>query len=219
MTDTNDAVAAAVAAATTIEPIAEKAKRKRASKRSKWKRRAKNAGGFGLLLLVAVLATGLYWQAGRIAALESQTAAIFFEPCMEWAGKRKLSKEDAQKVCGALLQRSSERGINPLTMLKVSAVESNLNHYALGADGEWGAMQVRLSVWGGKPWGCDIVASVDCNVKAGVAIFAGYLDQFAGNVEHALLAYNRGDTTVRRALRAGEDPSNGYEHGVLRVSA
>jgi hypothetical protein len=209
----------AIEAAASIEPVAEKTKRRRASKRSKWKRRAKNGGVFGLLLLVAVLGTGLYWQAGRIVALEGQTAAIFFEPCLEWATKRKVSKEDAQKVCAALLKRSSERGANPFTMLNVSVVESALNCYVLSAEGAWGCMQVHLPTHGAREWGCDIVASVDCNVMAGVDIFVGYLAAFGGNLEHALLAYNRGDGTVWRALRAGENPSNGYEHKVLRGSA
>jgi soluble lytic murein transglycosylase-like protein len=40
--------------------------------------------------------------------------------------------------------------------------------------------------------------------------------QYDGQLDLALLAYNRGPTRVDSIIRAGGNPSNGYERAVLR---
>jgi soluble lytic murein transglycosylase-like protein len=39
---------------------------------------------------------------------------------------------------------------------------------------------------------------------------------YKGNVNLALLAYNRGEDAVWRDVRAGIDPGNGYDRWVMR---
>ena len=40
--------------------------------------------------------------------------------------------------------------------------------------------------------------------------------QFPPQLEHALLAYNRGPSKVQELVTAGVDPSNGYAQSVMR---
>ena len=54
------------------------------------------------------------------------------------------------------------------------------------------------------------------NVDIGFAYLRRLIDRYDGNVEMALLAYNRGPGTVDRIVKKGGDPDNGYAAAVLR---
>lgn len=54
------------------------------------------------------------------------------------------------------------------------------------------------------------------NVDIGFAYLRKLIDRYDGDVEMALLAYNRGPATVDRIVRKGGDPDNGYAAAVLR---
>jgi len=54
------------------------------------------------------------------------------------------------------------------------------------------------------------------NVDVGFTYLRRLIDRYEGNVEMALLAYNRGPGTVDRIVKKGGDPDNGYAAAVLR---
>lgn len=56
------------------------------------------------------------------------------------------------------------------------------------------------------------------NLRIGFRYLRQMIERYEGDVRLALLAYNRGETAVNRALRAGRDPANGYANKVLRVT-
>jgi soluble lytic murein transglycosylase-like protein len=56
----------------------------------------------------------------------------------------------------------------------------------------------------------------DENLRIGFHFLKDLLKRFDGNVDHALLAYNRGPTTVASILAQGGDPRNGYAKKVIK---
>ena len=54
------------------------------------------------------------------------------------------------------------------------------------------------------------------NVDIGFGYLRRLIDRYEGDVEMALLAYNRGPGTVDRIVKKGGDPDNGYAAAVLR---
>jgi soluble lytic murein transglycosylase-like protein len=54
------------------------------------------------------------------------------------------------------------------------------------------------------------------NVDVGFTYLRRLIDRYQGDVEMALLAYNRGPGTVDRIVRTGGNPDNGYAAAVLR---
>jgi soluble lytic murein transglycosylase-like protein len=55
----------------------------------------------------------------------------------------------------------------------------------------------------------------DTNLKVGFKYLRSLLDQYDGNRELALTAYNRGPGTVAKLLKTGRDPDNGYAEMVM----
>jgi hypothetical protein len=60
----------------------------------------------------------------------------------------------------------------------------------------------------------DLMAP-ETNLRVGFKYLRHLIDQYDGNEELALTAYNRGPGTVSRLLRTGADPDNGYAEKVL----
>jgi soluble lytic murein transglycosylase-like protein len=50
----------------------------------------------------------------------------------------------------------------------------------------------------------------DTNLRIGLRYLKQLTDKYKGDVDLALVAYNRGPGTVDRALKRGQDPDNGY---------
>lgn len=56
----------------------------------------------------------------------------------------------------------------------------------------------------------------DTNLRLGFRYLGDLLDRYEGDLERALLAYNRGPARVQELLDRGEDPRNGYSEIILR---
>jgi hypothetical protein len=59
----------------------------------------------------------------------------------------------------------------------------------------------------------------ETNLRVGFKYLHNLINEFDGNVELALTAYNRGPGTVRKLLRRGRDPDNGYADKVMTGSS
>lgn len=55
----------------------------------------------------------------------------------------------------------------------------------------------------------------DTNMRVGFTNLRNMIELFDGDVRLAVIAYNRGEVAVQRALRRGKDPENGYGERVL----
>lgn len=58
----------------------------------------------------------------------------------------------------------------------------------------------------------------DTNLRIGFRYLRDLLDRYEGNIERALLAYNRGPARVQELIDRGADPRNGYSAAILRDS-
>lgn len=56
----------------------------------------------------------------------------------------------------------------------------------------------------------------ETNLRIGFRYLRALIDQYRGDVELALLVYNRGPVAVQAARASGQDPRNGYERAVLK---
>jgi hypothetical protein len=112
----------------------------------------------------------------------------------------------------ALAQR-----IDPELAFRLIRVESVFDVDA-GNKGAFGLTQVMLGT------ATDIDPEVDTsrelldpdtNLRVGFTNLRNMIELFDGDVRLAVIAYNRGEVAVQRALRRGKDPENGYGERVL----
>jgi soluble lytic murein transglycosylase-like protein len=94
-------------------------------------------------------------------------------------------------VSVALVAEGERVGIDPRALASVLLVENPwLDPHARSSVGAVGLMQV-MPFHAGR-WGCSSsdLTDIETNVCHGARIFAAYLEQHAGDVDRALLAYN-----------------------------
>ena len=58
----------------------------------------------------------------------------------------------------------------------------------------------------------------DTNLRIGFRYLKDLLDRYEGDIERALLAYNRGPARVQELLDQGLDPRNGYSERIIKAS-
>jgi soluble lytic murein transglycosylase-like protein len=60
------------------------------------------------------------------------------------------------------------------------------------------------------------LTEVHTNLRVGFRYLRTLITQYRGDVQIALLVYNRGSQTVESMRMLGQDPRNGYELSVMR---
>jgi len=114
----------------------------------------------------------------------------------------------------------SER-IQPALAFRLVQVESEFKQHARSDKDAIGLTQLRLAT--ARFYAPDITATEleqrDVNLRIGFHFLRDLLSQFDNNIDHALVAYNRGPTVVANILAQGGDPANGYARKVLRGDA
>ena len=114
-------------------------------------------------------------------------------------------------LSAAIYDIALSEGLDPKMAFQLVKVESDFSQRARSPMNAIGLTQIRLPtarVY--EPAVTERELFTD-PVKA-----AELVKQFDGNVQHALLAYNRGPTTVANILAQGGDPRNGYARKVLK---
>jgi soluble lytic murein transglycosylase-like protein len=121
-------------------------------------------------------------------------------------------------LSAAIYDIALSEGIDPAMAFRLVQVESEFYPRARSDKGAIGLTQLRLPT--ARFYKPDVTAAElqdrDLNLRIGFRFLRDLLDRFDGNVDHALLAYNRGPTTVAAILAQGGDPRNGYAKKVLR---
>jgi len=122
-------------------------------------------------------------------------------------------------MAGNVFDASLREGIDPELAFRLVRLESEFNPRAVSKVGALGLTQLMPST--AKLFDKQLVTreqlfNPQTNLRVGFRYLRTLLDMYKGNVNHALLAYNRGEDAVWRDLRAGVDPGNGYDRWVMR---
>jgi len=109
-------------------------------------------------------------------------------------------------------------GIDPEIAFRLIKVESNFKPKALSSKAAIGFAQVQLATARFYEPGLaeEQLYQRDVNLRIGFRFLKDLLRRYGGDMELALLAYNRGPGRVEEILLQGGDPSNGYAEAVLK---
>lgn len=116
-----------------------------------------------------------------------------------------------------IVEHALAAGVDPELGFRLVRVESVFKVSARGPQGALGLTQLMPSTARSLDRQLDTVGEVldpDANLRTGFRYLRQMIERY-DDVRLGLLAYNRGQTAVDRALRRGTDPENGYSHKVL----
>ncbi len=135
----------------------------------------------------------------------------------------RLTPDEEVVLARHVYENSREHDLPPLLLLAIIKVESSFGTHAVSAVGARGLMQVMPSTgrWVvsqlGAEWpGDDRLFEPGFNLALGSRYFAELLAKF-GSVEKAIIAYNWGETAVRRRLMDGRRLPQSYLRRVQRA--
>jgi soluble lytic murein transglycosylase-like protein len=133
---------------------------------------------------------------------------------LTYAGKYRIDSE----LSAAIYDAALAEGIHPALAYQVVKVESRFRPTARSHKGAIGYTQIRLPT--ARGYDPDLTEADlldrDTNLRLGFRFLREMLRRFDGNLQLALVAYNRGPTLVDSLLTQGENPGNGYSELVLR---
>ena len=132
----------------------------------------------------------------------------------EYAERYGISADLAHNI----METSLAEGIDPELAFRLIRVESRFKARARGPRGALGLTQLMPATARYVDPSLRSESSIlepSNNLRVGFRYLRRMIEMFDGDVRLALLAYNRGEGTVRRALKRGRDPENGYSHKVL----
>jgi soluble lytic murein transglycosylase-like protein len=108
-------------------------------------------------------------------------------------------------------------GIEPHVAFGLVRAESEFNRRAVSPVGAVGLTQLMPSTarYFKRGVSREALFDRDTNLRIGFRYLRTLIEKYNGNLELALLAYNRGPERVDELVRAGIDPNNGYVEMVL----
>jgi soluble lytic murein transglycosylase-like protein len=113
---------------------------------------------------------------------------------------------------------SLAEGIEPELAFRLVRVESEFNERATSPVGAIGLTQLMLPTarYFQKGITKEELYDRDTNLRIGFRYLRTLVREYKGNVQLALLVYNRGPAAVASSREQGRDPSNGYERVVMK---
>ena len=106
------------------------------------------------------------------------------------------SDVDIKKIYSAVNTAAKNYGVDPNLILAIIKQESDFDPYSTSESGAAGLMQIMPQNFAHT--GITDQYDVDQNINGGTKLFKEYLDQFNGNKELALMAYNGGPGTMQK---------------------
>lgn len=118
----------------------------------------------------------------------------------------------------AIYDIALSEGIDPELGFQLVKIESRFEPKALSHKNAIGYTQIRLATARFYEPGLseEQLYERDVNLRLGFRFLKDLLQRYDGNLELALLAYNRGPARVQEILDGGGDPDNGYARAVLK---
>lgn len=130
-----------------------------------------------------------------------------------YARRYEIDRELAMNIT----RHALEAGIDPELAFRLIRVESVFKVSARGRQGALGLMQLMPGTARSLDRSLDTEREIldpDNNLRTGLNYLRQMIERY-DDVRLGVLAYNRGEVSVDRALRRGVDPENGYSHKVL----
>lgn len=120
-------------------------------------------------------------------------------------------------MASSIFDAALGEGIDPDLAFRLVRLESEFNPRAKSPVGAIGLTQLMPSTARLYKKGVTVndLYDRDTNLKIGFKYLRNLMKLYNGNVELALVAYNRGEDAVDNARREGRDPRNGYEKKVM----
>jgi soluble lytic murein transglycosylase-like protein len=124
----------------------------------------------------------------------------------------------AADLATSIYDISLAEGIEPDLAFRLVRVESEFNPRATSPVGAIGLTQLMLPTarYFQKGITRDELYDRDTNLRIGFRYLRTLVREYKGNVQLALLVYNRGPVAVQSSRDQGLDPSNGYERAVMK---
>lgn len=114
------------------------------------------------------------------------------------------SDSDVQKIYNAVDSAAKKYGVDSNLILAVIKQESDFDPNSTSEAGAAGLMQIMPGNFASL--GITDQYDVEQNVNGGTKLLKEYLDQYGGNMEMALMAYNGGPGTMqRRGVSSSDD--------------
>ena len=124
----------------------------------------------------------------------------------------------AADLATSIYDISLAEGIDPQLAFRLVRVESEFNERATSPVGAVGLTQLMLPTarYFQKGITRDQLYDRETNLRIGFRYLRSLVREYKGNVQLALLVYNRGPQAVQNSRDQGLDPSNGYERVVMK---
>jgi soluble lytic murein transglycosylase-like protein len=109
-------------------------------------------------------------------------------------------------------EAAADNGIDPEVAFGLVRAESSFRNAATSTVGAVGLTQLMPSTarWLEPGITRSELRDPETNLRIGFKYLRQLIDKYEGNVDLALVAYNRGPGTVDKALKRGRNPDNGY---------
>ncbi len=128
---------------------------------------------------------------------------------MKFSSKYRIGAD----LAGDIFDIAMQQGIDPELGFRLVALESDFKDHAVSSVGAIGLTQVMPSTGRemDKTMTRERLLDRRTNLTLGFRYLRGLMKDEKGDVQMALLVYNRGPVAVDKARKAGIDPRNGYE--------
>lgn len=167
----------------------------------------------------AVISSELSALMNRAQRAETETAALKAtierqSQVFHYSTRFRIPADQA----GAIYRVALSEGIDPDVAFRLVWIESSFDPNAVSSAGAIGYTQIRPATARFFEPGisAEQLAEPEVNLRLGFRFLRSLIHQYDGDLNLALLAYNRGPARVQEILDAGGDPANGYSERVLR---
>jgi soluble lytic murein transglycosylase-like protein len=152
------------------------------------------------------------------ARSRTDSAALARDALLARAGEYAQKYDIEEALASQIIETALAEGVDPDLAFRLVRTESVFRPAARGPGGTLGLTQLLPSTARAVDRTLRTEAQIldpVTNLRTGFRYLKMMIQKYEGDVRLGLLAYNRGEGTVDRALRQGRDPENGYSGRVL----